>query len=443
MVSLSGGTIFSYNSLKLEPEEAVASTMNLKVPRPIVFVPTRKCCDTSRHRLVSQTKVKLRMREDCDSSRSRRNRVHFSSRSFSSLEVNNVRTGCDYVCMNRNVRLFRPRVALSVQCSHQIPLIDSIHQQLVKDGPGYEENHDSSMYRYFSFDTTSTGIPLYHRAVLQQSPQSVPATSAHTVSKIVVYGARLISDNTSHHFRQDVCLSALQSVTFWIMRGDTAPGAVPLFQPGTGVPLLPTLQPRGPLSQDMLSGLPRHPPWDPLSQDMLSGVPRHQPWGPLSQDMLSGVPRHQPRGPLSQDMLSGVPRHQPRGSSLITALYALKRVCFQRPLGLRPVSHLTASDTYDGNGGCGRPALTAVYLYVMSSLLAPRCLLLVLLPSLCCAALFGRPHIIFIVADDMISAFYDTTTAELQEFTVSAIIITIYWTAVDGEIGGPNPGQIY
>nr|CAD7402130.1 unnamed protein product [Timema cristinae] len=37
----------------------------------------------------------------------------------------------------------------------------------------------------------------------------------------------------------------------------------------------------------------------------------------------------------------------------------------------------------------------------MSSLLAPRCLLLVLLPSLCCAALFGRPHIIFIVADDM------------------------------------------
>nr|CAD7257390.1 unnamed protein product [Timema shepardi] len=45
--------------------------------------------------------------------------------------------------------------------------------------------------------------------------------------------------------------------------------------------------------------------------------------------------------------------------------------------------------------------MVLVYLYVMSSLLASRCLLLVLLPSLCCAALFGRPHIIFILADDM------------------------------------------
>nr|CAD7423308.1 unnamed protein product [Timema monikensis] len=228
------------------------------------------------------------------------------------------------------------------------------------------------------------------------------------------------------------------------MRGDTAPGSVagpkaeilgsntlkvlgyalpklfiagPLLQPGTVVPLLTTLQPRG----------------------------------TLSQDMLSGVPRHQPHLPIA---------------------------CSQAGM-LSATFWIEASVTPHSK----------VYLYVMYSLLAPRCLLLVLLPSLCCAALFGRPHIIFIVADDMYMCTTprtilppsvvqrskrqcsangriperhvflcpirtrmklvrpaalrrqhlllqpDSVYLELQKFTVSAIIITIYWTGVDGEIG--------
>nr|CAD7413545.1 unnamed protein product [Timema poppensis] len=79
-------------------------------------------------------------------------------------------------------------------------------------------------------------------------------------------------------------------------------------------------------------------------------------------------------------MLSGVPRHQPH-----------------RPIACSQAGMLSATSWIEASV----TPHSKVYLYVMSSLLAPRCLLLVLLPSLCCAALFGRPHIIFIVADDM------------------------------------------
>nr|CAD7568897.1 unnamed protein product [Timema californicum] len=431
------------------------------------YCSVHQCYDTSRHHLVSQTKVKLRMREDCDSSRSRRTFVGLSVYSAISDLLDHERGHCPGVSgrpKGRNLRgPFSSRVqvspSLGVHCRKtcSVSYQDTSLKCRAPSPAGYRcpPASGSAVTRHALWRTKTpasragpllqpgTGVP-QPRGPLSQDmlcgvPRHQPQIQGPFSSRVQVSPSLgVCCHKTCSVAYQDTSLksrapspagyrcppasgSAVARHALWRTK-TPASNTGPLLQPGTGVP-----QPRGPLSQDMLCGVPRHQPQmqGPFSSRVQvspslgvrcrktcsvayqgtslksrapspagyrcppasgSAVARHALWrtktpasntGPLLQPG-TGVP--QPRGPLSQDMLNGVPRYQSH-----------------RPIACSQAGMLAATSWIEASV----TPHSKVYLYVMSSLLASRCLLLVLLPSLCCAALFGRPHIIFILADDM------------------------------------------
>ncbi|CAG2057594.1 unnamed protein product [Timema podura] len=70
-----------------------------------------QCCDTSRYRLVSQMNLKLRMREECDSSRIRRSLVARYRRGQTSPRTANGRLRIPASCEGRHASTRPPRGA--------------------------------------------------------------------------------------------------------------------------------------------------------------------------------------------------------------------------------------------------------------------------------------------------------------------------------------------
>nr|CAD7402131.1 unnamed protein product [Timema cristinae] len=374
MASLSGGTIFDYNSLKLKPEEAVASTMNFKVPRPIVFgLEVRYPSCDSYLRLQLEPQQTLATLAACDSRF--RDGLKYSTVAASPAASTAHSTSAATQAAIASCLKLKSNYA----CARTVTLAASTAHSTSAETQAAIASRLKLRSNYACARTATLAASTAHST--SAATQAAIASCLKLKSNYACARTATLAASTAHSTSaatQAAIASRLKLRSNYACARTVTSAALagPLLQPGTGVPLLTTLQPRGTLSQDMLSGVPRHQPHLPIACSQ-AGMLSATFWieasvTPHSKVELEEVNPHLREGRVENHLGKTTPSSPDRDSNLDLPI-------------------LSSRAKHDKR----------VYLYVMSSLLAPRCLLLVLLPSLCCAALFGRPHIIFIVADDM------------------------------------------